>query len=807
MTWLADLVHDLRVGGRTMLRQRAFTALAVATLALGIGANTALYAVMNALLLRPLAYPDSEQLVRVYRTIPESPLAAHSMPAFFWLQAHNQSFEQLAVFAAKDLNFAEAGRGAERLRGIVASAELWPALRVAPALGRMFGAEDHQPGNENVVVLSHRLWRTHFGGDPGLVGRRLRIDGTMVTVVGVMAPFVDQPAVWGRVDLWQPFAFKPEDRAPAGRWNRWLEMAGRLKPGVSLAAAQAELHALAGRVAGEYPIEVGSGLRAVPLRTSGTDETLQRLSWLTLGLAGFVLLIVCANLAGVLVAKLAARGPELVTRSALGAGRGRLVRQLLAESLLVTVAGGVLSWPVMQMVAEFLIRRLRVGGELGAALAIDWRVLAFALAATLGTGLAFGVAPAWLGARRGTAELRVRGAAGGQHRLRQALVVCQVALALVLLAGASVFVHGLYRFTHRDPGWQVDGLHTAELSLWGPKYGVWGVPEQRRAFVERLREKLAAAPGIERAAVSISLPTDGFPDWVSLVREGAAPLPPGREPLAVAETVTPGYFETLGVRLLEGRAFSELDGPNSPRVAVIGQALARRLFPEGSALGKRIGSPDGRSWRQIVGVVSDVGLPGSLDRPTSPFQLYRSLAQEPSDWITILLRGPSAEGLATSLRRAVSELDPDLPVTLVPARTLVDRALANFALIGWVLLGFAGLGLLLAALGIYGTFSVFVVQRTGEIGVRVALGAQTTDILWMVLGRGLRLATIGVALGLVGALALARVLGSLLAELPAPHPPALVAVAASLLAVALLACWLPARRAAALDPANALRRE
>jgi len=805
-------MNDLRFAFRQLLKNPVFTAVAVLTLALGVGTNTAMFSVLNALSLRALPYPNSERLVRVFRTSPQSQSWPHSVANFLDHREQNSVFERMAAFSWWSFNLAEPGAPAERLRGIIATADFFPTLGVTAALGRTFRTEEDQPGRNNVVVLSHSFWMRRFAGDTNIIGRTLRLDGESVAVIGVMQASFEHPLLWGILDACRPAAFTPEQRHNRG--NNWLNALARLKPGVPLGQAQAEMSAIATRLAQAYPDNnAQDNVRLAPLRKSEMDDTGRHLTWLTMGLAGFVLLIACANLANLQLVRTATRARELAVRAALGAGRVRLMRQLLTESLVVSLLGGALGLLLALWGDAFIGRRMLIANEPGLNLAPDAAVFIFALLCALVTGIVFGTVPAWIASRadvndalkessRGTTSSR------SQHGLRHTLIIGEVALALVLLTGASLFVRGLQRFTHRDPGWRVDGLLTGWLSLPGTKYGR---PDQQLAFFQGLDERLAALPGVERAAISSSLPIWAFGSSHTIAVEGLPAPPPGQEPLVYAEAVSRGYFETIGIRLSQGRVFASTDTTNRDDVVVINETMARHFWPNENPLGKRIRSrdPGEPQWQEIVGVVSDVRFPANLGAPDTRLQVYYPFAQEPRQFAAIVLRTTGKpESVASAVRRAVAEMDPDQPVNeLDGARKIVDRNLANLGLVGTLLAAFAVLGLVLAAVGTYGVISSFVAQRTGEIGIRMALGARKRDVLWLVLGRGLRLILAGVLLGFGGALATARLLAAVIPELPGRDPMAIAAITIVLMTVALLACWLPARRAAKVEPMEALRYE
>jgi len=805
-------MNDLRFALRQLLKNPGFTAVAVLTLALGIGATTAIFSVLNTILFRPLPYPEPDRLVRVFRTSAQSRSWPHSAANFLDHREQNTVFERMAALKRTRFSLAEPGEPAESLRGIATTSDLFPALRLPAAAGRVFTAEDDQPGREPVVVLSQSFWLRRFAADTNMIGRRLRMDGESVTVIGVMPAAAEYPPLWGPIDAWRPLALTLAQRQD--RRDGWLDLVARLKQDASPARAEAELKSIAARLAEAYPeYNAHSSLRVAPLHESIGDEASRRFAWLLLGLTGFVLLIACVNLANLQLARAATRSREMAVRLALGVGRWRLMRQLLAESFIVAALGGAAGVLLASWLNELIGRRLTRWSPAGIDVTLDADVLLFALLCSAGTALFFGVVPAWLATRTNMNDVlkaSPRSATAGcsQNRLRHALIVGEVALALVLLAGSSLFVAGLHRFIRQDPGWRMDGLLTGWVPLSSPKYVS---PDQRRLSIERLEERLSRLPGVEHASLSSSLPVWAFGTSRPFLIQGQPTPPPGQEPMGNAEAVTPRYFETMGLHLRLGRSFTAADTTNRPNVVIINEAMARRFWPNESPLGKRIGGYDRANpdpgWQEIVGVVNDVRFPGNLSRPETLWQIYRPLAQEPRPGVVIELRTVGApESLVEPLRRAVAELDPDLPVNELEAtRRLVDRMLEHFTLAGVFLGAFAVLGLVLAALGIYGVISYFVAQRTGEIGIRMALGAQMRDVIWLVLSQGLRLSFCGVLVGLAGAWAVARVLSAALPELQGADSSAFLAAIGVLIGVTLLASWLPARSAASVNPVAALR--
>jgi putative ABC transport system permease protein len=811
------MFQDLRIGLRMLLKDKGFTVVAALTLALGIGVNTAMFSVLNTYLFRSLPYPDSDRLVRVFRISIHSQSWPHSPGNFFDQREKNNVFDKMVAYTTNSPNLAEPGQPAERIQALAATSDFFPALGVQPALGRVFVPEDHETsefvGAGPVAVISDRFWLRRFGGDPNVIGRTLRLDEKDVKIIGVMPPGFDHPLLWGSIDVWRPLAFNAKGRVD--RDSNWLRTFARLKPGVSIAQADQAMKALAAAITKETSENQNESLRLEPFYLSMSDDIGRKIMWFAFGLAGFVLLIGCANLANLQLARTAARSREFAVRAALGSGRFRLLRQSLVESLIIALIGGALSLLLALGGVNFISRRLFIDMP-GAKVSLDFGVFGFALLCSALTGLIFGIVPAWLASRADVNQaLResARGSSAGRshQRLRSALIVGEVAFALVLLTGAGLFLRGLQRFAEIDPGWRVDGLVTAQIGLPSAKYTN---PGQRTAFYQRLEERLAALPGVERVAISGSQPVWGLFSSGSFVVEGQPEPAPGQYPEVHREPVSLGYFDTLGIRLIAGRAFNSADTTEAARGIIINEALARRFWPNESAIGKRIGSPNpnNRNWQEVIGVVNDVGFPGSLDEPYTRFQSFYPLPRNTWENVNIFLRASNSAGapeaLTSAIRGAVSELDPAVPAhQILSTRALVERAMGSVSLLGHLLGAFAALGLVLAAIGIYGVISYSVVQRTGEIGIRIALGAQTLDVLRLVLGKGARLILLGILLGFGGAYAVARFLALAIPTLPTRDPVVMAAIALALVAVALTACYLPARRATKVDPMDALRHE
>lgn len=810
--WLETLWQDIRFGARKLRKNPGFTVVAVLTLALGIGANTAIFSAVNSVLLRPLPYQNPDELVMVWETAPKLGFPRNNVaPANFidW-RDQNRVFAQIAAYGGNSVSLT--GRGEpERIEGMRVSAGLFPLLGVTPLLGRVFTEEEDRPGARNVVVLSHGLWQRRFGGDPGAVGQSLTLNDTPHTVVGVMPAHFRFP---GREqELWVPMAFEPEEAA--GRGDHYLTVVARLKPGVPLRQAQAEMDAIATRLQEQYPqTNTGQGVALVPLHEEFAGNVRKPLL-LLLGVVGFVLLIACANVTNLLLARAAARQKELTIRSALGASRLRLMRQLLTESLLLSALGGV-AGTLLGVWAVGLLDSL-VPDSLAEAhgIAVDWRVLSFAIAVSLLTGVVFGLLPALQPSKSKLTEALKEGGRGGEGgesrgRLRGALVVAEIALSLVLLAGAGLMIRSFYRLANVDPGFHPGGTLTMRMELSGGKYGD---PVKRRAFYDRLLQQAQSLPGVKSAGVITQLPltTQGLHFSFSL--EGQPPLPSGDLPQAAFRVISQDYFRAMGIPLLRGRSFTPQDTADAQAVVVINRTMAERFWPGQDALGRRfkIGSADSQNpWAVIVGVVGDVRQT-SLYQELTP-EMYVTYLQDrrffaiPRDLVLRMDGNPLS--MAPAVRGEIWKLDKDLPLFRVQTMEQVLSLATAGQRFNMLLLSiFAALSLTLATIGVYGVMSYATAQRTHEIGIRMALGARTRDVLRLVIGRGLLLILIGVAVGLAGAFGLTRLMSGLLFGVSATDPLTFTLITLLLTAVSLLACYLPARRATRVDPLVALRYE
>jgi len=813
----AIMLADLKLACRRLLKHRSFTLVALVTLALGIGVNTSMFTILNAELMNGTPVVHSDRVITVLRTTPQAKdVEFHSPGSYKDLHDRSTAFEGLAAFTNALVNMAEPGQPAERLDGMAVSADFFPVFRVSPELGRTFTPEDDRAGAPRVAVLSDEFWRQRFAGNPAVLGRTLHLDGQLATVVGVMPARLDAPLYWGwgRVDVWLPLSYGPDTWRI--RDNRWLQVVGRLRPGAPLAAAQGGATAVAEQLGREFPLtDDRSGFRLAPWDSVRVEEFSRRMTWVCMGLSGFVLFIACANLANLQLARAADQLHEHALRVALGASRLRILRQFLVESILLSVAGGGLGILAALWGTRLIGSEIVVEGVVGLNLPLDLNVLAFTLGAAVLTGALFGTAPAWLAGRlevNAVLKQRSRGSTSGRttNRLRHGLIIAELVLALVLLAGAGFFVRGMQRLAHIDRGWKADGLVTAGVTL--PFNAKYTTEEQCRTFFTALETRIKAVPGVTDAGITANLPTSGFWQTDKVAVEGR-PAEPGKEPTAYNEPVSADYFSTMGIRLLRGRGFNADDRPTTQAVAIVNAATAERLWPGEDPIGRRIGDvgPDGPSWRVVVGVVADIQTVFEVVRPAATrLQIYRPLSQVASHnahYLGLALKtSVPLSTLGPELKQAVAAIDAELPVaSILPAPVAMEQMISGVYVITHLLSAFALVGLVLSAVGLYGVIANLVAQRTAEIGFRLALGAQARQVLWMVMRQGMSLAVVGLGAGLAGAWALLRLLDSVMPAIPGGDPWALAAMAGILLLTALVACWLPARRATRIDPIRALR--
>ncbi|MDQ3804728.1 MAG: ABC transporter permease [Acidobacteriota bacterium] len=794
--------QDVRYGARMLVKRPGFALVAVLTLALGIGATTAIFTFVDAFLLRPLPYPEADRLTVVFDVQPDLEDAPASFLEFKDWSAQSQSFEQMTALFHTSFNFV--GReGPERVRGAQVAENYFALLGARPHAGRGFSAADHQPGAAPVALVGHGLWQNQFGGDPHLPGKSVVLNDTAYTVVGVMPP--DAPSFSGqaRTEVWVPL----EPHTPwRDRGTHYLTVLARLREGVDAPRAQAEMNVVAKRI-GEAN-DSTHGARLVSLRTHLVGDTRDRLL-LVFAAVGFVLLIALANVANLLLVRATGRVREFAIRAALGAGRRRLLRQLLTESVLLALLGGAAGG----LLAVWLIDLIAAGWPPGVPrperIGMDWRVLGFTAALSLLAGLLFGLAPAWRAARIDLNESlkensgKATGDRGGQ-RTRSLLVVSEIALATMLLLGAGLMLKSFWRLQHVNPGFEPEGLLTLQVSLPPVRY-----PEarQRAAFFQDVLRRVGALPGVESAGAVNNLPLGGGSMNGDFLIEGGPPSPRGQEPLCEKYIVSAGYFDTMGIPLRRGRVFTERDAPGQPAVVIVNEKMAERFWPGEDPLGRRMSWDGGESWSTVVGVVGDVKHAG-LDRAPE-FESYVPFLQVPSPGMAVVVRTPAEPtSLVSAVKNEILAVDKEQPVFSVRTMTqIVSNSIARQRLSATLLGVGAALALLLASIGIYGVLAYAVTQRTHEIGVRIALGARAADVLGLVIRQGMGLALIGVSAGLVGALGVTRLLSGFLYGVSATDPLTFTTVALMLAAVALLACYVPARRATKIDPMVALRYE
>jgi len=804
---IEDLLQDLRFGMRSLRRNPGFTSIALITLALGIGANTAIFSVINAVLIRPLNYPNPDRLmivnaISLQEEQGKTPLCAAD---FLDWKAQNHVFESIAAFSTNRFSYS-GGETPQQIDGAWVTADFFPAIGVQPSLGRAFQSIDDIPGSPQTVVVSNSFWRRYLGSDPNIIDHQITLNARAFTIIGVMPPGFLFPEK--EIELWAIERLAPKRRAPYYMWGL-----GRLSSGATPEQARSEMDVIARQVQDQLKSETRDWTwTAVPL----TERVVGKIRPVLLVLFAavfFVLLIACANIANLLLARATAREKEMAVRIALGASRERLLRQLLTESLLLAGIGALAGLPLAAWGIRLLLSLSPADFPRLQEINIDLRVLVFTLVAAVVCGLIFGVAPAFQSLRLNlNASLKEggRGAADGStgRRVRNALAVAEVAFSMILLVGAGLMIKSFLKLQAVSPGFRSEQILTMHLSLPHVKYNT---DEKVNLYNRQLLERIRAVRGVEAAGLSISIPPNNLDVSDSFTIEGN-PWPAGSTPPFVPIVMTsPGYFSALGVPLLQGRDFNEADKPDSPQVVIVNRVLAEQYFPDGNPIGKRlkIGGPERprNPWMEIIGVVGDAKYSGLDSKPEPAY--YTALEQNVWGSAYLVVRASSnPASLAGAIRKEIWELDGDIPIAnLATMDQLISESIAQPRFRSLLIGIFAALALLLASIGTYGVISYSVTQRRHEIGIRMALGAKSRDVMALVIGRGMAIALTGVAIGVIGSFALTRLLESLLFEISTTDQTTFLEVSALLIVVALLACWIPARRASKVDPMTALRCE
>ena len=815
-------MNDLKFAVRQLARNPGFTAVAVLTLALGIGANTAIFSVLNTVLLQPLPYRDADRIMMIWADNPSYNLGFHELPPsqqdlMDW-RAQAKSFEQIAAIGSATIDLKRQD-DSERIGAVTVTANLFDTLGVKPMRGRTFTTDEEQPGKDKVVILSHALWQREFGANPAILGSAISLNNEQRIVVGIMPPgfgfpyAVEMPPPYdlpAQTELWLPAS--GDARFWADDVNRQFVVLGRLKPAVTPSQAQAEMTAIAQRVAKDRPATHAgwsTHLRPLPIQVAGPARPLL---FVLLASVGFVLLIASANVAGLLLCRSVARQRELAVRAAMGAGRARVFRQLLTESLVLSGLGGMVGVLFGNLGLKALLAFSPSNIPRIHETALDGTVLIFCAGLCLVTGILFGLAPAWSAARINFSEVLKSSDRGNSASAKQlrfgSLVTAQTAIAVILLVGAILTLRTVQKLVKLDPGFAKIGISTMDIVLRGPRYNKG---EARIAFFDQLQEQLRTVPGIRAVGAISHLPLSGHENVGYFRVEGAAEPAPGKEPLAEDRLVTPGCFEALGFTLLHGRNFEKHDEVGKLHVAVVNEALAHQFFPGANAIGKRIRLKESQDWLSIIGVIRDVHGAGLALQPRPA--IYRNHLQDPGYWdeMTVVMRttSPAAVGSPEQLLRgAIRKVDPSLSIAnFRTIESLVAESLSRPRFTSFLLTMFAGVALALTMVGLYGVVAYTVNRRTRELGIRMALGASRHDVMSLILNQGLRPALLGVAIGFAGALALTRFLGSQLYGVDPTDPLTLFSACVALTCIAGAACWIPAQRAAKVHPMSALRYE
>jgi putative ABC transport system permease protein len=802
-------LNDIRYAFRNLIKRPGFTLIAVLTLGIGIGANTAIFSSIYALLLKPLPFPELDRVVAIWDKNPSRDVRHNEVTMANYLdwRSQTQSFEQLALYRWFNANITGAEQP-ERVQGFAVTANFIDVTGVKPLMGRNFTAEENEPGRDEVVIISYSLWQRRFGADPNILDKTIAINNFPLKVIGVMPPHFNFPKAG---EVYAPLELTPQ--VTGNRLTHQYYVIGRLKPGASIESAQAEIDNISARLEKQYP-ETNTGWGAtVYSLVHDMVRAYDKPIWITMGFVGFVLLIACANIANLMLARASGRRREIALRAALGASRWRIIRQLLTESLIVALIGGTfgvllgfwgidaLRWSNPGDAAKFAAGWHQLG--------INVPVLLFTLGLSVFSGLVFGLAPALQVSRPNLIDSMKEGArqvSGSSHRLRSSLVVFEIALSLVLLVGAGLSVRSFLSLVKTSPGFNPD--HVMTMRVIAPRAKYRDEP-QVAAFYTDLLQRVKATPGVESAALVNYLPLGGSNSSDSYLVEGEPEPQPGREDEGRYRVATPDYFQTMRIPIVAGRGFTEQDKKGASPVVIVNETMARKHWPGQSAVGKRIrflGEKEKTPWFEIVGVVEDVT--HELNLPVTP-EYYLPHAQDSWNAMALVARtNVDPTSLAAALRQQVWSIDKDLPVYDVKSMDEVWSLAASMYTFSSVTLGFfAAVALLLASLGIYGVMAFAVTQRTQEIGIRMALGATTPDVLKLVVKHGMKLALLGIVIGLAGAWGLTRFMKHILVGVTPTDLLTFAVVSACLLVAALLACYLPARRATKVDPLIALRYE
>ena len=804
------LSQDIRYAFRRLLKSPGFAAVVILTLGLGIGANSAIFSVVNGVVFRALPYPQPDRLVRLFQVGDDGAMSVFTPMNYLDVQAGMRALESSAAFTGAGFTLTSDGEP-ERVEGAAASASFFDVLGVKPALGRGFLPDENQPGKTHVAVISHGLWTRRFNADPRILGRSILLNSESHTVVGVMPEGFSYPT---KRDVWTPLEYDTQfTQQSRGAW--YLSILARLRPGATVEHAVTEIAAIGRRLEAEFPAtNLNVKMTAQGLHSYVTGDIKPKLLVL-LAAVGFVLLIACANVANLLLARAAARESEIAVRAALGAGRGRLVRQLLTESVVLAIGGGLLGLLLAVLGTKLLLSLQPAGIPRLDVVRVDGAVIAFTACVAIATGVLFGIIPAFQ-ATRGDLVSSLKeggkGALAGRRagRMREGLVVAEIALAVMLLAGAGLLMRSFARLQSVNPGFRASQSLTFRTAL--PAAAYRGEPE-RASFYQQALERVTRLPGVTSAGAISALPLSGSSFGFTFTIEGDPPPRPGEEPGMQTRVVTPDFFKSMGVPLLRGRGFTAADNAAAPQVVLLSEAAVTRYFPSTNPIGRRItlgwgrGPGRPRNGGEVVGIVGSVKQFG-LDEAEQP-EIYIPHAQTPMAGMTFVVHtAVEPTTLADAVRREVRALDPSLPVTaLEPLETVVARSISQPRFYMLVLGIFAAVALVLASIGIFGVVSYAVSQRTREMGIRIALGASRERVLGMVLGNAMRVAVIGVVVGLISAIILSRTLASLLFDLSPTDPITYAAVGVGLSLVALLASYLPAWRATRVDPVVALRAE